>query len=127
MKNSTWNNDKELRLEWWNKMRRKYNSGLIISGIIAFILYLVVVEFIVLKSSENWDGEITIFTLFFQGIGYLIMIGLANLFYNLGAISERIIKPNNIFEYRNRTYNLGFWFSVCLPFIIPISLLVYYL
>jgi len=127
MTNTTWNKEKELRVEWWSEMRLKYNYGLIFSGILAFILYVIVVEFIVLKSTKNTDIEITLFTTIFQGIGYLIMIGIANLFYNLGQISERIVKPKNTTEFRKRIFGLGFWISVCLPFLIPLSLIITYL
>tara|TARA_R110001583_G_scaffold195383_1_gene372461 strand:+ start:801 stop:1184 length:384 start_codon:yes stop_codon:yes gene_type:complete len=127
MTNTTWNKEKELRVEWWSKMRLKYNYGLIFSGILAFILYVIIVEFVVFKSSKNTDAEITLFTIFFQGIGYLIMIGIANLFYNLGQITERIVKPKNTTEFRKRIFDLGFWFSVCLPFLIPLSLIITYI
>ena len=70
MGNETWKNKAELRKEWWRKKRLNYNVGLIVSGILAFILYLIIVEFIVMKSEKNWEGELTIFTILFQGIGY---------------------------------------------------------
>ena len=124
MEITTWNKEKELRNKWWNEKRGKYNLGLIISGILAFLLYALVIEFIV---PFDADVEITLFTIIFQGIGYLIMMGIANLLYNMGAYSEKIIKPKNIDEYRNRTFNLGFWFSCGLPFLIPLILLITYL
>ncbi len=124
MKSGTWNNKAELRKEWWRKKRLNYNVGLLISGILAFILYIIVVEFIAMKSEKNWEGELTIFTIFFQGIGYLIMIGIANLFYYLGPVSESIIKPKNSEKYRNLTYKIGYWFSFGIPFLIPLSLFI---
>ena len=127
MTNTTWNNEKDLRVEWWSKMRLKYNYGLIFSGILAFILYVIVVEFVVFQSSKNTEIEITLFTTFFQGIGYLILIGIANLFYNLGQISERIVKPKNITKFRKRIFDLGFWFSISLPFLIPLVLIITYI
>ena len=122
MGNETWNNKAELRKEWWRKKRVKYNIGLIISGLLAFILSIIVVELIVTKSEKNWEGELTIFSILFQGIGYLIMIGIANLFYYLGSVSELIIEPKNPEKYRNLTYKIGYWFSCGIPFLIPISL-----
>lgn len=127
MTNTTWNKEKELSVEWWSKMRLKYNLGLIFSGILAFMLYAIVVELVVFKSSKNGEVEITLFTTLFQGIGYLIMIGIANLFYNLGQITERIVKPKDTAKFRNRIFDLGFWFSFCLPFLIPLILLITYL
>ena len=124
MNNTTWNKEKELRIKWWNEKRSKYNLGLVISGILAFILYALIIEFIV---PFDTDVEITLFTIIFQGIGYLIMIGIANLFYNLGALSEKISNPKNIEQYRQITFNLGFCFSCSLPFLIPLILLITYL
>jgi hypothetical protein len=124
MGNETWNNKTELRKEWWRKKRLNYNVGLILSGILAFILYVIVVEFVVMKSEKNWEGELTIFSIIFQGIGYLIMIGIANLFYYLGSLSELIIEPENPEKYRNLTYGIGYWFSCGIPFLIPIILFI---
>jgi hypothetical protein len=121
METTTWNKEKELKNKWWHEKRGKYNLGLIISGILAFILYALVIEFIV---PFDTDVEITLFTIIFQGIGYLVMMGIANLLYNLGAYSEKIIKPKNIDKYRKQTFNLGFWFSCGLPFLIPLVLLI---
>ena len=109
--------------DWWEKKRLGYNIGLINAGILAFIFYNIIFETLIPSSPEN---EITLFTTIFQGIGYLIFIGVANIFYFLGSILEKVIKPNNIDKFRIVTFNLGFWFSVILPFTIPISLLFFY-
>ena len=106
--------------EWWKGKRLRYNIGLIVSGIVAFILYAIVVF---TNTDIIPDADITIFTTLFQGIGYLLAMLLANLCFYLGPVSERIIKPKNIIKYRTRTFRLGFWFSVVLPFSIPSSLL----
>ena len=124
MRNETWNNKAELRKEWWSKKRQNYKIGLILSGILAFILYIIVVEFVVVNSEKRWDGELTIFSFLFQGIGYLIMIGIANLFYYLGPVSESIIEPKDSEKYRNLTYSLGYWFSCGIPFLIPLILFI---
>ena len=124
MENATWNNEKTERKKWWSEKRLKYNVGLVVSGFLAFFVYCVVVKYVIPPAP---DVEITLFTIIFQGIGYLIMIGIANIFYNIGEFSEKIIKPKNIEQYRNRTFHLGFWFSCGLPFLIPIILLFTYL
>ncbi|MCB4800280.1 hypothetical protein [Neotamlana laminarinivorans] len=123
MENTTWNNGKDERKKWWSEKRLKYNLGLIISGFLAFIAYSLVVQYVIPVAP---DVEITLFTIIFQGIGYLIMMGIANIFYNIGAFSEEIIKPKNVDQFRNRIFNIGFWISCFLPFSIPIILLVYY-
>jgi hypothetical protein len=102
--------------EWWSKRRFHYNIGLVIAGVIAFVAYAT----IVFSFEERIpDAEITFFSTMFQAVGYLIAMGIANIFYFLGPLSERILKPKNVTTYRKLTYNIGFWFSVLLPFSIP--------
>ena len=122
MENEIWKSDS--RKEWWKRKRLNYNVGLIISGILAFILYVTVVELVVLKSEKVWEGELTIFTIVFQAIGYSIMMGIANLFYYLGLISELLIKPENAKNYRILTYRIGYWFSCGIPFLVPLLLFI---
>jgi hypothetical protein len=101
---------------WWSARRLRYNLGLVVAGILAFIAY-VVVGSTMLQSDA--DFEVTIFTTLFQGVGYLFMIGVANVCYYLGPISERIVRPRDSDRYRRICFRLGFWFSVLLPFSIP--------
>ena len=108
--------------EWWRNKRLKYNKGLIVAGISAFICYCVAFELVADKLGP--EVEITIFTTLFQGIGYLIMMGIANICYNLDPFVERKLKPKNIGQYRRTAFSLGFWGSVALPFIVPVLLLV---
>src|SRR5678815_5777693 len=60
---------------WWSARRVRYNVGLVVAGILAFIAY-VAVGFTMLPPDA--DFEVTIFTTLFQGIGYLFMMGVAN-------------------------------------------------
>jgi hypothetical protein len=102
--------------EWWGRRRIRYSIGLVIAGFLAFVAYASIV-FTFEKRIP--DADITVFTAVFQAVGYLIAMGIANICYLLGPMSERILKPRNVTTYRKITYNLGFWFSVLLPFPIP--------
>ena len=102
--------------EWWSQRRLKYNIGLVIAGVLALIAYIAIVFSFEAIIPEK---EITIFSIMFQAVGYLIAIGIANICYFLGPLSERMLKPKNVIMYRNVTYNIGYWFSVLLPFSIP--------
>ncbi|PYX10806.1 MAG: hypothetical protein DMG88_01350 [Acidobacteria bacterium] len=106
---------------WWSGQRLGYNIGLVIAGPLAFVCYAAVGEWCIQRHSTV-DFEITIFTIFFQAVGYLLMMGVANVLYYLGPFSEKIIKPSRIANFRKMAFRLGFWFSVLLPFIVPISL-----
>lgn len=103
--------------EWWGQRRFRYNVGLVISGLLAFIAY----ASIVFTFEERIpDAEISGFTTIFQAVGYLVAMGIANICYFLGPISERLLKPSDVATFRRNAYNLGFWFSVLLPFSIPV-------
>ncbi len=112
----------EERKKWWREKRIKYNISLVLSGMIAFVCYSLVVRYVIPPAP---DVEITIFTILFQGMGYLIFMILANIFYSIGSFLEDIIKPKNTLLYRRRTFNTGLCFSCSLPFFTPIILLIY--
>lgn len=68
------------------------------------------------------DFEVTLFTTLFQGIGYLCMMDLADICSLLGPWSESIVRPRDPARYRRICFRLGFWFSLLLPFSIPVLL-----
>lgn len=103
---------------WWSQRRLRYNIGLIVAGIIAFILYAILGEILIAPHDINF--EVTLFTTAFQGIGYLIMIGLANLMYFLGPLFDKLFNKRNNERFRKTLFEVGFWFSVALPFTIPV-------
>jgi len=105
--------------QWWAARRGRYNIGLIVSGIMAFICYATVVW-----TFRIPEAEVTLFTTLIQGLGYLVMMGVANVFYFLGPIAERVISPTDPLPFRLLTYRMGFWVSVSFPFIIPALLLI---
>jgi hypothetical protein len=109
---------------WWAQKRLKYNIGLILAGIIAFLLYAILGSILIVPHDP--DFEITLFTIAFQGFGYFIMILIANLFYYLGPLTDRLINKDNSEKFRKNLYNLGFCFSVGLPFLIPIIIVIQY-
>jgi len=102
---------------WWNSMRLNYNKSLIISGMLSFISYVLLVWTF---PDELPNAEITIFTIMFQAGGFFLMVLFANLCFFAGPISEQLIHPSNICLYRKRLYATGKWFSITLIFLIPI-------
>ena len=109
--------------KWWASRRFRYNIALVIAGFLAFVCYVTVVDWCI-RIESSGDFEITLFTTAFQAIGYLFMIAVANVCYYLGPLSERIIRPTNVAVYRKTAFQLGFWFSVLLPFAIPTTLAI---
>jgi hypothetical protein len=107
--------------EWWSGRRWLYNLALLIAGFTAFLAYAAVVG--------TWcaaapDVEITIFTAAVQGVGYLIAVAIANLFYNRGSWSETRLRPREVGTYRRWSWGLGIALSVALPFSIPVLVAV---
>ena len=110
---------------WWAAQRKKYNIGLIVAGIAAFICYVIIATYFI--APYDPDFEISGIATFMQGIGYLIMIGVANVFYYLGYFIDRLFNTGNHLQFRVTLFNLGFWFSCALPFLIPMLVFATYL
>jgi hypothetical protein len=111
--------NEDLRREawaWWGGRRRQYTVSLLAAGAIAFLLYAAAIEY---RCRNDPDAEITVFTTLFQGIAFLVAVGVANLFYNLGPVVETRIGNGDRETYRRRAFRAGLWFSVALPFLIP--------
>lgn len=109
----------EPALKWWGARRLRYNVALIVAGALAFVAYNIVCA--VLLPPEA-DAEVTLSATIVQGEAYLIMIGLANLCFFLGPLSERVHRPVDTMRFRQVFFRLGYWFSVLLPFSIPLLL-----
>ena len=97
--------------EWWGLRRARFNIGLVIAGLLAFVTY---------ATRAFADVGITVFTTIYLIVSFLLTIGMANILYFFGPISERLLKPGNVATYRNITYNFGFWLFVFILFISPL-------
>jgi hypothetical protein len=118
-------NSKQGTVEWWNSRRPTYNAGLVFAGIAAFICYAILVwssdQQMTPAPGSREPREITLFTMGLQAVGYLLMIGVANICYGLGQLSERLLRPTDVKTFRNQVFALGFCFSVLLPFTMLLS------
>ncbi len=108
----------ESTYQWWAARRGRYNQGLIVAGVLAFLAYGTILE--LFGSRLEPDTEITIFQ---AGAG-VVMIGIANIFYFLGPMCEVVTEPANIEQFRQRLFALGFWFSCGFPFLVPFLTLI---
>jgi hypothetical protein len=106
-------------LTWWEARRLRYNVGLLVAGVLAFICYVVVCCTLLPRVLDASKIEVNLFTTVFQGVGYLFMMGVANVCYFLGPLSESFFQPSDLERYRRVCYQFCFWFSVLLPFGIP--------
>ena len=110
--------------QWWWRNRLKYNIGLIIAGFIAFMLYCILGPIII---EPHEEFEETIFQIAFQGFAYLIMMGIANIFYTLGWAIDSSFNKNNSQIFRERLFAVGYWFSFALPILFILSIMVRFL
>ncbi len=110
---------------WWRLQRKKYNLGLLIAGITAFLCYTVIATYFIAPYKR--DFEINGLITFLQGIAYLIMMGVANVFYTLGYLLDQLLNKDNHQQFRVDLFNVGFWFSCALPFLIPLLVFTTYL
>jgi hypothetical protein len=109
---------------WWEKRRRLYNVALVLAGVGAFACYAAVLDHFSCSGLDCpgsvEDTEITLFTIVFQGLGYLVAMGIANVLFGLGALSEELARPKNPRTWRRTWFLLGLCFSVALPFAVPV-------
>jgi len=108
-------------LSWWAAHRLRYNVILLIAAPLSLASLLVVWW---LFESRLPCLEITGFSLMFGGVLFLVGLGLANLCYFLGPISERLLHPKNLAVFRRRVFAVGTGFSLVLIFFPVIGNLV---
>lgn len=106
--------------QWWERRRLHYNVGLLLAGLSSFVLYLAV--YFTFGSRLPMEIDVTIFTVIFHGLAFAFYVFVANVFYCLGALSERLPRMRTLESHRRTTFALGFWLSVALPFLEPILL-----
>jgi hypothetical protein len=106
--------------QWWERRRLRYNVGLLLAGVAAFVLYLTV--YFTFGGRLPLEIDVTIFTVVFHGIAFAFYVLVANVFYCLGALSERLPRMRSLEAHRQMTFTLGFWLSVALPFLEPLLL-----
>ena len=109
---------------WWNIRRLKYNKGLVIAGFTAFIFYCIVGETLIAPHEEF---EETFFAMFFQGIAYCFMMGLANLIYSFVIRLDIVFNSSNSTMVRNRLYWGYFWISFSLPILFILMVMIIFL
>ena len=98
----------------------RYNVGLLLAGLSAFVLYLAV--YFTFGSRLPMEIDVNIFTVVFHGIAFSFYVFIANVFYCLGALSERLPRMRSLESHRQTTFALGFVLSVALPFLEPLLL-----
>lgn len=55
------------------------------------------------------------------GAGFLVLMGIANICYLAGVLTESLAAPADPVAFRRRAFALGFWGSLGVPFIFPLA------
>lgn len=106
--------------EWWKHRRKIFNVELIFAGFFAFLGYCIVGQYFI-RGFES-----TIFTIAFQGIGYLVYMVIANILYTFGRIVEQEVNRSENETIRVVIYRIISAIAFFIPFIIPLYLFYYY-
>ncbi len=103
---------------WWQARRPRYNIALGLAGWVAYGLNVALFYAFHQPIWRDWRGGLSM-TLGL-GIGFLFVMGMANIFYLLGPAVESVVKPSDTAKFRRTAHAMGFWGSVALPFFLPL-------
>jgi hypothetical protein len=105
------------RAAWWAAHRRSYNIALVLAAPVSFIALFTIWG---VFEDRLPCLEINGVGVFLAPIVFSIGLGLANICYSLGPLSEWLVRPNNPLACRRWTYRLGLAFSLLLVFEPPL-------
>jgi len=104
---------------WWQARRLRYNLSLASCGWLAYF-WAVGQSFAfgqpMWRSASGGLGM----TLFL-GLGFLILMGIANICFLLGPFIEGSSRPTDVDAYRRTAWRLGLWGSLAVPFLFPLA------
>ncbi len=107
--------------QWWQSRRLGYNLALATAGWAAYGLAVALRYAFGQALWTDWNAAIG--NTMFLGIGFLVVMFAANIFYLLGVLVEGWTKPVDRGAYRKSAFALGLWGSVALPFLFPLMTL----
>ena len=93
--------------DWWESRRGKFNWYMIFAGVFAFLLYTFFLPYFFV-SMPNFELRSNFFTFALPIMTYLVYIGVANVFYNLGPLVESLRNPKKPQRFRR-----NWFFALC--------------
>ena len=120
---------------WWEQHRLRYNAALIGSVVIGGLSYVAILAQFgdvigrpIVDAGGHVVGHEAVDAAGIEGIaqccGCVVAVGLANLFYFLGAVLEGNVPLHHVTAYRRRAWWAGAAFSCALPLSVPLLHLV---
>lgn len=106
------------RRTWWSARRKRYNMALILAAPLSLVATLTVWG---LFEDRLPCLEISGFSVIAGIPIFAIGLALANVCYNLGSLSERIVRPRNVVRFRSVVFGAGLVLSLFLIFTPPIA------
>jgi hypothetical protein len=103
---------------WWQARRLRYNLTLAGGGWAAYAAAVGLNYAFGHPVWRDWRGGLGM--TIFLGVGYLIVMGIANVFYLLGPAMEAWVKPRDLDRYRRNAFAMGAWGSLIVPFCFPL-------
>ena len=104
--------------QWWQARRLRYNLTLAVGGWAAYGAAVGVNYAFGHALWRDWRGGVG--GALFLGVAYLIVMGIANVFYLLGPAVEAWVKPARVEQYRRNAFAMGVWGSLIVPFSFPL-------
>jgi hypothetical protein len=101
------------RMAWWSARRLPYNMLLLVAAPISLLALFGVW---ILFEDQLPCFEITGFNVATWAVLFPFALGLANIFYYLGPLSERLVSPGNPRSFRRLVFGAGTLFSLILIF-----------
>jgi hypothetical protein len=102
---------------WWQGRRLRYNLGLAGAGWLAYGLAIGQSFAFGRPMWTSLAGAVSM-TLFL-GVGYLILMGFANVAFLAGPAVESWVRPADLRAYRRTAFAMGYWGSLALAFAFP--------
>jgi hypothetical protein len=124
-RNTMETNSEELtRFQWYFKNWFVYNISTLMAVILAPIFYIFILYLLIFirGGTSEIDGPSPILLAMVSGLFY---IPIGNIIYILLSITEAIIEPADIINYRQITIQRLLRYSVAIPFILPPLVLLF--
>lgn len=104
---------------WWQARRLRYNLALAAAG---WLAYGLAVGQSFALGRPMWQTPTGAFSMtLFLGVGYLILMGFANVVFLLGPTFEGWTGPRGVGGYRRAAFPAILWGSFALPFVLPLA------
>ena len=103
---------------WWQARRLRYNLTLGAGGWVCYALAVGLNYAFHHPVWRAWRGGLGM--TIFLGAVFLVVMGLANVFYLLGPSLEGSVKPADVERYRKTAFSMGLWGSLAVPALFPL-------